>query len=60
MDKPFFIMLYNYGWKSAIPIVDDAGDVLFFPTAREARKTIVGHLYAEVHGFEVHEMDNDV
>ena len=56
VNKPFFIMLYNPRGDGATPIVDDCDNVLFFSTAREARKEMVGHLYAEAHGFEVHEM----
>ena len=60
MNKPFFIMLYSPRRKLATPVVDDCNNVIFFSTAREARKEMVGHLYAEAHGFEVHEMGNDV
>ena len=53
-------MLYGPGNKLPMPVVDNCNNVLFFATAREARKEMVGHLYAEAHGFEVHEMGNDV
>ena len=46
--------------KSLFIQLDITHNVLFFATAREARKEMVGHLYAEAHGFEVHEMGNDV
>ena len=60
MHKPFFIMLYSPGRDKAWAVVDDFEDVLFFSTAQEARKKMVGHLYAEAYGFEVHKMGNDV
>ena len=60
MDKPFFIMLYGTKRKLAAPVVDNCNNVMFFATAQEARKEMVGHLFAEAHGFEVHKMGNDV
>lgn len=58
MNKPYFVMMYNQGGESAVPLVDEDGDVMFWPSHEEAHEAGVNHYFASAFGFEVHEMGN--
>jgi hypothetical protein len=58
MEKPYFIMMYSQSGKSAMPMVDDFEDVLFFETEQEARTCANEHDFCKALGFEVFDMDD--
>jgi hypothetical protein len=56
MDKPYFIMMYSQDGSTAMPIIEENGDVTFFETEEEARELAKEHHFCFNFGYEIFEM----
>lgn len=54
MENEFFIMLYSQSGRYASPIVDEADNVVFYPTADACHEAMADHPCAQAFGYEIH------
>ena len=57
-DKRFFVMLGYPGAVRVVPGTDQYGEVRFFDSAEEARKTYCDNKYGMAYGAQVFDLDD--
>ena len=54
MEKEYFVMMYSQNGKSAMPIMDEElEEVFFWETEEEARQSMEKHHFAKNFGYEI-------
>lgn len=52
----FFVMMYNQKGNTAMPIVNEDDEVMFYETEEIAREKMKNHPFASRFGYEIYEI----